>query len=74
MREGVLDPRYKEGAKRYTRLIVASPIAIFLTWELYRRRFLGVEQKVVPAAKDIEEERMGGEGEKRGEECGREGG
>ncbi len=73
MREGILDPRYKEGAKRYTRLIVASPIAIFLTYELYRRRFLGVEQKVVPAAKAEET----GEGVKEGEvgwETGREGG
>ena len=47
VREGVLDPRYKDAAKKYTRLIVASPLAIYLTYELYRRRFEGVEQKTV---------------------------
>jgi hypothetical protein len=43
----VLDPRYKQAGSVYTRLIVALPIAIYLSYELYRRRFLGVEQKKI---------------------------
>jgi hypothetical protein len=51
VREGVLEPRYKQAAKAYTRLIVALPLAIYLGWELYRRRFFGVEQKPFPPPK-----------------------
>ena len=49
--EGVLDKRYKNAAKVYTRLIVALPLAIYLSYELYRRRFLGVEKKAIPEKK-----------------------
>lgn len=49
VKQGVLDERYKRGAKAYTRIIVAMPLVIYLSYELYRRRFLGVEQKKLPA-------------------------
>lgn len=47
VKEGVLDSRYKEGEKKWTRLIVALPVAIYLSYELFRRRFQGVEQKQI---------------------------
>lgn len=51
VREGVLDPRYKAAATRVTALICATPIVLYLTWELYQRRFNGKGQKVRPVVK-----------------------
>lgn len=51
VRDGVLDPRYKNASRYYTRIIVALPIVIYTTYELYRRRFLGVGQKAIPEKK-----------------------
>ena len=48
VREGHLDPRYKEAAAKITALICALPIAIYLSYELWRRRFMGVERKQIP--------------------------
>jgi hypothetical protein len=45
VREGVLDPRYRGAAVRYTAIIVALPILIYTSWILYERQILGVEQK-----------------------------
>lgn len=61
VRQGVLDERYKRGARAYTRIIVAMPIVIYLTYELYRRRFLGVERRKrlgVPV-KEVDKEAKG---------------
>lgn len=49
VREGVLDPRYKAAATRVTALICATPIMLYLTWELYQRRFNGKGQKKRPS-------------------------
>ena len=65
VREGVLDPRYKDAAKKYTRLICALPIAIYTSYELYRRRFLGVQQKKVPAVKGTTEAEPAGRKQSR---------
>lgn len=48
VREGLLDPRYKAAATRVTALICATPILLYLTWELYQRRFQGKERKRRP--------------------------
>lgn len=48
VREGVLDPRYKAAATRVTALICATPIMLYLTYELYQRRFNGKGQKKRP--------------------------
>ena len=48
VREGVLDPRYRPAARRVTALLCALPIAIGLGYELFRRRFLGGEQRKIP--------------------------
>ncbi|SMY19764.1 unnamed protein product [Zymoseptoria tritici ST99CH_1A5] len=47
VKEGVLDKRYAGAASRATALICALPIAIYLSWELYQRRFNGKERKRV---------------------------
>jgi hypothetical protein len=46
---GKLDPRYRAAARRWTALICATPIALYLSYELYRRQFMGVEQKKLPS-------------------------
>lgn len=51
VRDGVLDPRYKAAATRVTALICATPIMLYLTWELYQRRFQGKERKRRPVIK-----------------------
>lgn len=43
--EGVLDPRYKPAARRVTAIIVALPFALYLSYELFERRFLGKERR-----------------------------
>ena len=55
---GKLDARYKGAARRYTALICATPVALYLTYELYRRLFMGVRPKEMPAAKmeELEEQ------------------
>lgn len=45
---GKLDDRYKSAARKYTALMCATPIAIYLSYELYRRLVLGIEQKELP--------------------------
>ena len=52
---GKLDPRYKAAARRWTALICAMPIALVLSYELFRRHFLGAEQKSIPI-KPVKEE------------------
>jgi hypothetical protein len=52
---GKLDPRYKAAARRWTALICALPIALVLSYELFRRQFLGAEQKKIPI-KSVKEE------------------
>ena len=47
VREGQLHPRYKAAAKSYTRIVVLSPLIIWLSYELYQRRFMGKEQKIL---------------------------
>lgn len=44
-REGVLDPRYKPAARRVVAIICALPVFIVMSWVLYQREFMGVEQK-----------------------------
>jgi hypothetical protein len=51
VREGVLDPRYKGAARKYTAIICALPIVIVLSYVLLQRRFMGKEQKKLPAIK-----------------------
>lgn len=43
--EGVLDPRYKADSRRVLSIIVAMPIFLVMSWILYERLVLGVEQK-----------------------------
>ena len=45
---GKLDPKYKAAARRWTALICAMPIALVLSYELFRRQFMGAEQKELP--------------------------
>ena len=45
VREGVLDPRYKQASRKITAIIVGLPLVIVLGIELYRRRFMGKEAK-----------------------------
>ena len=56
VKEGVLDPRYKNAARTYTTLIVSSTLAIGLSFELYKRRFRGAAQKPIPAKRVREPE------------------
>lgn len=51
---GKLDARYKGAARRYTAIICATPIAIYLSYVLYGRLFLGVERKEISLAKSDE--------------------
>lgn len=55
VKEGVLDPKYHAAARKVTALICALPIAIYLGWVLFRRRFQGVEQKRFPKVRRQEE-------------------
>ena len=48
VREGVLDEKYRPAARRVTAIFCALPIVIGLSYELYGRLFLGVEQKTIP--------------------------
>ncbi|KAK5696992.1 hypothetical protein LTR17_024117 [Elasticomyces elasticus] len=48
VRDGILDPRYRPAARRVTAIICALPIALYLSYELFERRFMGKEQKVRP--------------------------
>jgi hypothetical protein len=52
---GKLDPRYKAAARKWTALICALPIALVLSYELFRRQFMGAEQKKIPI-KSVKEE------------------
>ncbi|KAK3073759.1 hypothetical protein LTR53_004395 [Teratosphaeriaceae sp. CCFEE 6253] len=45
---GVLDPRYRSAAWRVTAAMCAMPFAIYLSYELFERRFRGKEQRVRP--------------------------
>lgn len=56
VREGVVDPRYRPAARRVTAALCALPIAIYLTYELFQRRFMGREQKQRPIRKPAESE------------------
>lgn len=51
VKEGVLDPRYKRTASNVMKIMAFTPVAIFLSWELYQRRFGGREQKQFPMHK-----------------------
>lgn len=51
VKTGVLDPRYKQGEKYWTRLIVALPLVIGIGWILLQRRFGNREQKNFPKVK-----------------------
>ncbi|KAK5142785.1 hypothetical protein LTR32_004941 [Rachicladosporium monterosium] len=46
VRDGFLDPRYRPAARRVTAIICALPLAIYLSYVLFERRFMGKEQKV----------------------------
>ncbi|WPH02095.1 Hypothetical protein R9X50_00495000 [Acrodontium crateriforme] len=46
VRTGVLPARYRPAARKIISIICALPIALYLSWELYQRRFMGKEQKV----------------------------
>lgn len=48
VKTGQLDDRYKGAARRYTLIVVMLPLVIYLPYELYKRRFLGVERKQIP--------------------------
>jgi len=54
VREGILDPRYRPAARRVTAIICALPLALYLTYELFERRFMGKEQKIRPIKKPAE--------------------
>ncbi|KAK0782765.1 hypothetical protein LTS02_012069 [Friedmanniomyces endolithicus] len=56
VRDGILDARYRPAARRVTAIICALPIAIYLSYELFERRFMGKEQKVRPVHAAREEE------------------
>ena len=51
VKKGILDPRYKTVAKRLTMAIAAAPVAIYLSYELVQRLFMGKEQKPFPMHK-----------------------
>ncbi|KAK4507664.1 hypothetical protein PRZ48_001399 [Zasmidium cellare] len=51
VKTGILDPRYRSVAKRYTWAIAAAPVAIYLSYELFQRLFMGKEQKPFPMHK-----------------------
>lgn len=51
VKKGVLNPRYRGIAMRITIAMAVSPVAIYLTYELYERRFGGKEQKPFPMHK-----------------------
>ena len=53
---GKLDERYRGAARRYTALICATPIAIYLTYELYRRLYMGIQPMEIPTGKMKESE------------------
>lgn len=57
--EGVLDPRYQRAARSYTAIIVALPLALYLSYELYQRRFMGKAQGGVSVAA-VEEKAISG--------------
>ncbi|KAI7546845.1 hypothetical protein KC331_g5362 [Hortaea werneckii] len=46
--EGFKDPRYRSAARRVTAIICALPLALYLSYELFQRRFMGKEQKLRP--------------------------
>ncbi|KAI7160166.1 hypothetical protein KC349_g3670 [Hortaea werneckii] len=46
--EGFKDPRYRSAARRITAIICALPLALYLSYELFQRRFMGKEQKMRP--------------------------
>ncbi|KAI6867831.1 hypothetical protein KC338_g4267 [Hortaea werneckii] len=46
--EGFKDPRYRSAARRVTAIICALPLALYLSYELFQRRFMGKEQKIRP--------------------------
>ncbi|KAK6436795.1 hypothetical protein LTR95_007019 [Oleoguttula sp. CCFEE 5521] len=54
-REGVLDKRYRPAARRVTAIICAVPVLLVTSWVLYKRQFLGEEQKRIPEVKSAEE-------------------
>ncbi|KAF2159254.1 hypothetical protein M409DRAFT_30260 [Zasmidium cellare ATCC 36951] len=51
VKTGALNPRYKFVATRLTLAIAFTPVAIYLSYELYERRFNGKEQKPFPMHK-----------------------
>lgn len=46
VQHGVLDPRYTPAARRILIAVVAAPIAIVTSYELFARRFMGKQQKI----------------------------
>ncbi|OQO08688.1 hypothetical protein B0A48_06558 [Cryoendolithus antarcticus] len=54
-REGVLDRRYRPAARRVTAIICAVPVLLVTSWVLYKRQFLGEEQKMLSKLKSAEE-------------------
>lgn len=42
---GKLDARYRPAARRVLAIMVALPFSIWLSWELFQRRYMGKEQK-----------------------------
>ncbi|KAK6424511.1 hypothetical protein LTR95_016377 [Oleoguttula sp. CCFEE 5521] len=55
-REGVLDKRYRPAARRVTAIICAVPVLLVTSWVLYKRQFLGEEQKRIPEVKGAEDD------------------
>jgi hypothetical protein len=59
VRSGKLDERYRRAAWQYTKIICLLPLVIYLSWELYQRRFLGKEQKRLVPKEAEKQEGMG---------------
>ena len=49
--------RYRQAAGKYTRFMVAMPIAVVTSWFLWERLVLGKERKQVPKVSDKKLER-----------------
>ncbi|KAI5370036.1 hypothetical protein Slin15195_G009140 [Septoria linicola] len=49
VKEGFLDPRYKRASRSFTAIMCALPIAIYTSYELFQRRFMGKSQKARPS-------------------------
>lgn len=48
-RGGKLDPRYRPAARRVLAIMIALPVTLVLSWELYQRRFMGKEKRPIPS-------------------------